>query len=88
MVGSVWGDFSGDNKVTVTSFGTPFGPFTDEGDEVWGVVSAGLNVFGQSGKSSAFAKVDYLRRGHRRHQRQARHARQLVTGTRRPEMPR
>ena len=58
VVGSLWGDLSGDNKATVTSSGTSFG-FTDKGDNVWGVVSGGLNLFAASGKSSAFAKVDY-----------------------------
>jgi autotransporter family porin len=58
VVGSLWGDFSGDNKATITSSGTSFG-FTDKGDDVWGVVSGGLNLFAASGKSSAFAKVDY-----------------------------
>ena len=58
VVGSLWGDLSGDNKATVTSSGTGFG-FTDKGDDVWGVVSGGLNLFGASGRSSAFAKVDY-----------------------------
>jgi outer membrane autotransporter protein len=57
VVGSLWGDLSGDNKATVTSSGTNFG-FTDKGDDVWGVVSGGLNLFGASG-GSAFAKLDY-----------------------------
>jgi autotransporter family porin len=59
VVGSVWGDFSGDNKATVNSLGTVFGPFKDKGDDVWGVVLGGLNIFSPSGKSSAFAKADY-----------------------------
>ena len=58
VTGSVWGSSAEANKVTVTSLGTPFGPFTDQGDEVWGVVSAGINGFGRSGRTSAFAKVD------------------------------
>jgi outer membrane autotransporter protein len=58
VVGSLWGDLSGDNKATVTSSGTSFG-FTDKGDDVWGVVSGGLNLFAASGNASAFAKVDY-----------------------------
>jgi outer membrane autotransporter protein len=57
VVGSLWGDVSGDNKATLT-FGTSFG-FTDKGDDVWGVVSGGLNLFDASGRSSAHAKVDY-----------------------------
>jgi outer membrane autotransporter protein len=58
VVGSLWGNLSGDNKATVTSSGTSFG-FTDKGDDVWGVLSGGLNLFAASGNSSAFAKVDY-----------------------------
>jgi autotransporter family porin len=58
VVGSLWGDLSGDNKATITSSGTSFG-FIDKGEDVWGVVSGGLNLFAASGKSSAFAKVDY-----------------------------
>jgi outer membrane autotransporter protein len=58
VVGSLWGNLSGDNKATVTSSGTSFG-FTDRSDDVWGVLSVGLNLFAASGNSSAFAKVDY-----------------------------
>ena len=45
VIGSVWGTLSGENKAFVTSFGTRFGPFTDEPDNVWGVVSTGINFF-------------------------------------------
>ena len=80
VVGSVWGNFSGDNKATVTSLGTTFGPFKDEGDDVWGVLSGGLNVFSPSGRSSAFAKADWsFGDDARRLERQARHAPKLVT---------
>jgi outer membrane autotransporter protein len=60
VTGSVWGDFSGDNKATLTSLGTTFGPFKDHGDDVWGVVSGGVNVFSQSGRTSIFAKLDVV----------------------------
>jgi len=60
VIGSVWGDFSDDNSAAVTSLGTPFGPFTDDGDDVWGVLSAGINGFAQSGRISGFGKVDVI----------------------------
>jgi autotransporter family porin len=60
VIGSVWGNWGGNNSATVTSLGTPFGPFTDQGDNGWGVVSAGVNGFSASGRSSAFAKVDVI----------------------------
>jgi outer membrane autotransporter protein len=58
VIGSVWGHLSGDNKATVTSLGTKFGPFTDEPDDVWGVVSTGVNFFSPGTQSSLFAKLD------------------------------
>jgi len=58
VIGSVWGHLSGDNKVTVTSLGTKFGPFTDEPDDVWGVASAGVNFFSPGASTSLFAKLD------------------------------
>jgi hypothetical protein len=57
VIGSVWGNLSGDNKATVTSFGTSF-QFTDEPDDVWGVVSTGVNFFSPGTQSSLFAKLD------------------------------
>jgi len=42
----------------VTSLGTKFGPFTDEPDDVWGVVSTGVNFFSPGASTSLFGKVD------------------------------
>jgi autochaperone domain-containing protein len=58
VIGSVWGHLSGENKATVTLLGTKFGPFTDEPDDVWGVVSTGVNFFSPGTQSSLFAKLD------------------------------
>lgn len=58
VIGSVWGHLSGENKATVTSVGTAFGPFTDERDDVWGEVSTGVNFFSPGANTSLFAKVD------------------------------
>ena len=60
VTGSIWGDFSGKNSASLTSLGTGLGAFTDEGDDVWGVVSGGLNAFSQSRRTSAFGKVDVI----------------------------
>jgi hypothetical protein len=77
VIGSVWGNLSGDNKATVTSFGTSF-QFTDEPDDVWGVVSTGVNFFSPGANTSRQTRR-YLRRRHGGRQRQRRHALQLVT---------
>jgi outer membrane autotransporter protein len=58
VIGSVWSNLSGDNQATVTSLGTTFGPFTDEPDDLWGVVSAGVNFFSPGANTSLFGKVD------------------------------
>jgi len=58
VIGSVWGHLSGENKATVNSLGTTFGPFTDAPDDVWGVVSTGINFFSPSTQSALFAKLD------------------------------
>ncbi|MGH6804257.1 MAG: autotransporter domain-containing protein [Methyloceanibacter sp.] len=57
VIGSVWGNLSGDNKATVTSLGTSF-QFTDEPDDVWGVASTGVNFFSPGASTSLFAKLD------------------------------
>jgi outer membrane autotransporter protein len=44
VIGSVWGNLSGDNKAHLTSFGTSFA-FTDDLTDAWGVVSTGVNFF-------------------------------------------
>ena len=58
VIGSVWSNLSGDNQATLTSLGTSFGPFTDEPDDLWGVVSAGVNFFSPGANTSLFGKVD------------------------------
>jgi outer membrane autotransporter protein len=58
VIGSGWSNLSGDNQATVTSLGTSFGPFTDEPDDLWGVVSAGVNFFSPGANTSLFGKVD------------------------------
>jgi len=58
VVGSLWGTLSGDHTATLTSMGTLF-EFTDEPEDLWGVVSAGVNFFNPSAQTAVFAKVDY-----------------------------
>ncbi len=57
VIGSVWGNLSGDNHATLTSTGTDF-EFTDNVDNAWGVVSTGVNFFNMSANTSVFAKLD------------------------------
>lgn len=58
IVGSLWGTLSGDHKASLTSTGTVF-QFTDEPEDLWGVVSGGVNFFNPGAHTSVFAKVDY-----------------------------
>ena len=58
VVGSLWGTLSGDHHATLTSTGTTF-EFTDEPEDLWGVVSAGVNFFNPGAQTTVFAKVDY-----------------------------
>ncbi len=44
VIGSLWGNLSGDNQATLVSTGTTF-RFEDDLDDVWGEVSAGVNFF-------------------------------------------
>lgn len=57
VTGSLWGNLTDDNSVRLVSAGTAF-DFQDDLQDVWGEVSAGLNVFNFSQTTSAFAKVD------------------------------
>ncbi len=57
IIGSVWGNLNGDNRATLVSNDTTF-RLTDEVQDVWGVISGGLNIFNPGGNTSAFAKVD------------------------------
>jgi len=58
LVGSLWGTLSGDHTTTLTSTGREF-EFTDEPEDLWGVVSAGVNFFNPAAQTAVFAKVDY-----------------------------
>jgi outer membrane autotransporter protein len=57
IIGSLWGNLSGDNHATLTSTGTKFG-FTDDAEDTWGVVSTGVNFFNPSASTTVFAKLD------------------------------
>jgi len=58
VVGSLWGTLSGNHTASLTSTGTLF-QFTDAPEDLWGVVSGGVNFFNPSAQTSVFAKVDY-----------------------------
>ena len=58
VIGSLWGTLSGENTATLTSLGTTFANFSDEPDDVWGVVSTGVNFFSPGTQTSLFAKLD------------------------------
>lgn len=78
VIGSLWGNLSGDNQATLVSSGTTF-RFEDNLDDVWGEVSAGVNFFNPSAGTAVFAQARrHLRRRRGRHRRQSRHARRLV----------
>ncbi|MEX2165770.1 MAG: autotransporter domain-containing protein [Methyloceanibacter sp.] len=57
VIGSLWGNLSGDNQASLTSSGTTF-RFEDDLDDIWGEVSAGVNFFNPSASTAVFAKVD------------------------------
>jgi hypothetical protein len=57
VIGSLWGNLSGDNQATLVSSGTTF-RFEDDLDDVWGEVSAGVNFFNPLASTSVFAKLD------------------------------
>jgi outer membrane autotransporter protein len=58
VIGSVWSNLSGENKATLTSLGTTFPDYTDTPDDLWGVVSTGVNFFSPGTQTSLFAKLD------------------------------
>jgi len=58
IVGSLWGTLSGAHNATLTSTGRVF-KFTDEPEDLWGVVSGGLNFFNPGAQTAVFAKIDY-----------------------------
>ena len=57
VIGSVWGNLSGDNSATLVSTGRTF-RFQDDLEDVWGEISGGLNFFNFSQTTAVFAKVD------------------------------
>ncbi|BAQ16363.1 autotransporter domain-containing protein [Methyloceanibacter caenitepidi] len=58
LIASLWGNLSEDNSATLVSSGTTFN-FSDDLDDVWGELSAGVNLFNFSQTTAVFAKVDY-----------------------------
>ena len=58
VIGSLWGTLSGAHNATLTSSGRTF-EFSDEPEDVWGVVSAGVNFFNPGAQTAVFAKLDY-----------------------------
>ena len=57
VIGSIWGNLSGDNQATLVSTGTTF-QLEDKLQDVWGEVSGGVNFFNPTASTSVFAKVD------------------------------
>ncbi len=57
VTGSLWGNLTDDNSATLVSTGRTF-RFEDRLEDVWGEVSAGVNVFNFSQTTAVFAKVD------------------------------
>ncbi|WP_159079818.1 hypothetical protein [Methyloceanibacter sp. wino2] len=58
LIASLWGNLAEDNAATLVSSGTTF-QFQDDLDDVWGELSAGVNLFNFSQTTAVFAKVDY-----------------------------
>ncbi|BAQ16848.1 pertactin-like passenger domain-containing protein [Methyloceanibacter caenitepidi] len=58
LIASLWGNLSEDNSARLVSSGTTF-QFQDDLDDVWGELSAGVNLFNFSQTTAVFAKVDY-----------------------------
>jgi autotransporter family porin len=50
------GNLSGDNQATIVSSSTT--RFQDDLDDIWGEVSAGVNLFSPSASTAVFAKLD------------------------------
>lgn len=57
VTGSLWGNLTDDNQATLVSTGRTF-RFEDQLDDVWGEVSAGVNIFNFTQTTAVFAKVD------------------------------
>jgi len=58
VIASLWGNLSDDNSATLVSNGQTF-QFKDDLQDVWGEISAGVNLFNFSQTTAVFAKVDY-----------------------------
>lgn len=57
LIGSLWSNLSGENNVSVTSSGRTF-QFVDEPEDVWGMLSGGVNFFNPGAQTAVFAKAD------------------------------
>ena len=57
LIASLWGNLSGEHNVSLTSSGRTF-EFVDEPDDVWGVLSGGVNFFNPGAQTALFAKAD------------------------------
>ncbi len=57
LIASVWSEVAGDNNATLVSLGQQF-DLTDSQDEVWGELSAGVDVLSEDAMTAAFAKID------------------------------
>lgn len=58
LIASLWGNLSDENSATLVSSGRTF-QFNDDLQDVWGELSAGVNLFNFSQTTAVFAKVDY-----------------------------
>jgi outer membrane autotransporter protein len=57
VIGSLWSNLTDANQATLSSSGTRF-LLEDNLNDVWGEVSAGVNLFTPSAGTSVFAKID------------------------------
>jgi len=58
VIGSLWGTLSDAHHASLVSNGKRY-DFYDTPEDVWGVVSGGVNFFNPAAQTSVFAKVDY-----------------------------
>ena len=58
MVGSLWGTLSDAHHASLVSNGRRY-DFYDTPEDVWGVVSGGVNFFNPAAQTAVFANVDY-----------------------------
>lgn len=58
LIASLWGNLTGDNSATLVSSGRSF-QLQDDLQDVWGEISAGVNLFNFAETTAVFAKVDY-----------------------------